>query len=150
TLTGDELTALLQRDEDFKDRVAVMVEGDKLKGQVSLPFDFPGLGRRYFNGSATFKGALEDRGLIVTVDQAEVKDQPVPENIMEHLRKENLVRDAYKNEENARVLRRIKSLEIKDGKIIMQSRAKSPAEKTNRATPGESPAPKGATGSPRS
>src|SRR5262249_7859902 len=133
TLTGDELTALLQSDKDFKDRVAVMVEGDKLKGQVSLPFDFPGLGRRYFNGSATFKASLEDGVLIVTVDQAEVKGQPVPENVMESLRKENLARDAYKNEENARVLRRIKSLQVKDGTITIQSRAKSPAEKTNPA-----------------
>jgi hypothetical protein len=141
TLTGDELTALLQSDEDFKDRVAVTVEGDKLKGQVSLPFDFPGLGRRYFNGSATFKASLENGVLIVTVDQAEVKGQPVPENVMEHLRKENLARDAYKNEEKARVLRRLKSLQIKDGTIIIQSRAKSPAEKTNPATPAESSPP---------
>jgi hypothetical protein len=137
TLTGDELTALLQRDENFKDRVAVTIEGDKLKGLVSLPFDFPGLGRRYFNGSATFKASLEDGVLIVTVDQAEVKGQPVPENVMEHLRKENLAKDAYKDEENARVLRRLKSLKIKDGTIIIQSRAKSPPEKTAPAKPAE-------------
>jgi hypothetical protein len=137
TLTGDELTALLQSDKDLKDRVAVAVEGDKLKGQVSLPFDFPGLGRRYFNGSAKFKASLEDGVLIVTVDQAEVKGQPVPESVMEHLRKENLARDAYKNEDNARVLRRIKSLQLKDGTILIQSRAKSSAEKTNTATPAE-------------
>jgi hypothetical protein len=137
TLTGDELTALLQGDEDFKDRVAVTVEGDKLKGEVSLPFDFPGLGRRYFNGSATFKASLEDGVLIVTVDQAEVKGQPVPENVMEHLRKENLARDAYKNEENARILRRLRTLQIKDGTITIQSRAKSPAEKTDTPTPGK-------------
>jgi hypothetical protein len=137
TLTGDELTSLIQRDENFKDRVAVTIEGEKLKGQVSLPFDFPGLGRRYFNGSATFKASLENGVLIVTVDQAEVKGQPVPENVMAQLRKENLARDAYKNEENARVLRRIKSLQIKDGTIVIQSRAKAPAEKTNPAAPAE-------------
>jgi hypothetical protein len=137
TLTGDELTALLQRNEDFKDRFAVTVEGDELKGQVSLPFDFPGLGRRYFNGSATFKGSLKDGVLIVTVDQAEVKGQPVPENVMEHLRKENLARDAYKNEENARVLRQLKSMEIKDGRITIKSREKSPVEKTDPAKPKE-------------
>ena len=137
TLTGVELTALLRSDEDFKERVAVTVEGDKLKGQVSLPFDFPGLGRRYFNGSVTFKASLENGVLIVMVDQAEVKGQPVPENVMAQLRKENLARDAYKNEENARVLRRIKSLQIKDGTIVIQSRAKAPAEKTNPAAPAE-------------
>jgi len=140
TLTGDELTALLQSNEDFKDRFAVTVEDDKVKGQVSLPLDFPGLGRRYFNGSATFKASLEDGVLIVTVDQAEVKGQPVPESVMEHLRKENLARDAYKNEEDARVLRRLKSMEIKDGRITIQSRAKSPAEKTDEAKPKETKA----------
>jgi hypothetical protein len=46
TLTGVELTALLRSDEDFKERVAVTVEGDKLKGQVSLPFDFSRRHRR--------------------------------------------------------------------------------------------------------
>src|SRR5262249_59726292 len=94
TLTGDELTALLQSDENFKDRVAVTVEGDKLKGQVSLPFDFPGLGRRYFNGSATVTASPENGVLMVTVDQAEEKGQPVPENGMEHLRKANLAPNA--------------------------------------------------------
>jgi len=137
TLTGDELTALLQSDEHFKDRVAVTVQGEKLKGQVSWPFDFPGLGQRYLNGSATFKASLENGVLIVTVDQAEVKGQPVPENVMEHLRKENFARDAYKNEEKARVLRRLKSLQIIDGTIVIQSGAKSPAEKTNPETPAE-------------
>jgi len=141
TLTGDELTALLQSDEHFKDRVAVKVEGDKLKGQVSLPFDFPGLGRRYFNGSATLKASLENGVLIVTVDQAEVKGQPVPENVMGHLRKQNLAQDAYKNEQNARALRRLKSLQIKDGTIIIESRAKPPDEKTKPAAPQETEPP---------
>lgn len=133
TLTGDELTALLQSDAKLKDRIAVAVEGDKLKGQVSLPFDFPGLGRRYFNGAVTLKASLENGDLRVTLDQAEVKGQPVPENVMEHLRKENLAKDAYDKEENARVLRRIKSLEIKDGKIIIQSLATPPAPKPDAA-----------------
>lgn len=128
TLNADELNAALPLlDDDLKDRAALTIEGDDLKGQVSVPFDFPGMGKRYFNGSGTFKVSLENGVLLVIIDQAEVKGQPIPENVMEGIRQQNLAKDAYKDTDNAKTLRKIKSIVVKDGKLTITTRG--PADK---------------------
>lgn len=128
TLDGEELNAALPiLDDDLKGRAALTIEGDDLKGQVSVPFDFPGLGKRYFNGSGTFKVSLENGVLLVILDQAEVKGQPLPENFMEGIRQQNLAKDAYNNRENAKTLRNLKSIVVKDGKLTITTRG--PADK---------------------
>ncbi len=43
---------------------------------------------------------------------------------MNEIRQQNLAKDAYKDPKNAEMLRKIESLEIKDGKIILKVRAK--------------------------
>lgn len=126
SLTGDELTALLQEDPNLKDRVVFSIDDNKLKGQVSLPFDFPGMGKRYLNGSATFKVFFHDGVLMVTVDEAEAKGQPVPEEFLQGLRGQNLAREATKNEKFRDMLRRVESLEIKDGKIVIKAKGEAP------------------------
>jgi hypothetical protein len=52
-----------------------------------------------------------------------------PEFNQAPLRKQNLAEDAYDNPENAEMIRRLESLEIKDGKIILKPRisAKTPS-----------------------
>src|SRR5262249_31633184 len=113
-------------------RIYVSVEGDKLKGQVSLPLDVfkvSMLRGRYLNGEADLKASLQEGVLIVTLDSIEVNGQTLPEEILTNLRQQNLAKDAYKNPKNAELIRKLESLEIKDGKIILKVRAK-PAEKT--------------------
>lgn len=128
TLDAEELNAALPIIEgDLKDRAALTIEGDDLKGQVSVPFEFPGLGKRYFNGSGTFKVSLENGVLLVILDQAEVKGRPIPENVMEGIRQQNLAKDAYNNPENAKTLRKLKSITVNDGKLTITTRG--PADK---------------------
>ena len=57
---------------------------------------------------------------------------------MKSFRGQNLAKDAYNNEENARVLRRLESVEIKDGKVTLKSKAKK--EKTAEPSKAETPA----------
>jgi hypothetical protein len=132
TLTGPELNALINSDDDMKGRAAVDIEGEQLKGQVSIPFPFPGLGQRYLNGKASLKASLVDGVLIVTLQELEVKGKPLPPEVMSQLRAENLAQEAYKDPDNAKILRKIKSLEIKDGRVTIRSRtaADDEAEKT--------------------
>ena len=48
------------------------------------------------------------------------------------MRKQNLAKDAYKDPKNAEMIRKLESLEIKDGKIILKVRAKA-ADAVGRA-----------------
>ncbi len=60
TLTSDEVNALLESEPQFAGKFALTIDQDKLKGQMSYPFDLPHFGRRYVNGKATFRVSLED------------------------------------------------------------------------------------------
>jgi hypothetical protein len=146
-LSGDELNVLLADNAAVAGKVYFLIEGDKLKGQVSLPlgaFGLPGMAGRYFNGKATFLAALHEGHLIVMVDSAEVNGQPISEQIMAGLRNKNLAEDAAKDPDNAKLLGKLESLEIKDGKITIRAKPKeerSPPEKekTEEKPPAGSP-----------
>jgi hypothetical protein len=126
-LTSDDLNALLEDQPELKGKIYVKVDGDEVKGQVSIPLDQIGLPMfkgRYLNGEADLKASLKDGVLIVTLDSIEVNGKRVPDQVMEGIRKENLAKDAYKDEKSAEMMRKLESLEIKDGKVILKVRAK--------------------------
>lgn len=77
----------------------------------------PGGKGRYFNGSASVDASLEDGVLIVTLQDAEVNGQPVPDAYMREIRKENLAKDMYKDPEVAKRLRKFESLVIEGDKL---------------------------------
>jgi len=158
-LTSDDLNALIEDNPDLKGKIYVKVEGDEVKGQVSIPLDVLGqnpffrmLKGRYLNGEADLKASLQDGVLIVTLDSIEVNGQKPPEQMMTELRKQNLAKDAYKDEKTSRMIRKIESLEIKDGKIILRLRARAGDTSGSSAAkkevpveviaPGETPKPK--------
>jgi hypothetical protein len=155
-LTGDELNVLLADKAEVAGKVYFIIEGDKLKGQVSFPLDafrIPGVTGRYFNGKATFLASMHEGHLVVMVDSAEVNGKPIAEQFMAGLRNKNLAEDAAKDPDNAKLLNKLESLEIKDGKITLKARpkeepvreetkpveppAESPKAKAEEATPGE-------------
>jgi len=126
-LTSDDLNALISQNEDLRGKVYIKVEGDEVKGTVSIPLDVFKIGMvrgRYLNGEAELKASLKDGVLIVTLDSIEVNGQKPSEQILQGLRQENLAKDAYKDPKNAEMIRKLESLEIKDGKIILKVRAK--------------------------
>jgi hypothetical protein len=136
-LTSDDINALLEEEPDLKGKFYVKIEGDEVKGQVSIPLEKIGLSMvrgRYLNGEADVKASLKDGILIVTLDALEVNGKKVPEEIMKGIRQENLAKDAYKDVKTSEMLRKIESLEIKDGKIILKVRLK-PGEATGKPTP---------------
>jgi hypothetical protein len=133
-LTSDDLNALIDENPDLKGKIYIKVEGDEVKGQVSIPCDALGeiplmsiLKGRYLNGEADLKASLEGGVLIVTLDSLEVNGQRLSDQIMNELRKQNLAKDFYKEEKASRMIRKIESLQIKDGKITLKVRAKEGA-----------------------
>lgn len=130
-LTSDDLNALIAENAKLKGKIHVKIEGKEIKGQISYPLDdfakVPLLGMlkgRYLNGEAALKASLEDGVLFVTLDSFEVNGKSPPENVLTNLRQQNLAKDAFDDPKAAATLRKLESLEVKDGKIIIKVRAK--------------------------
>jgi hypothetical protein len=165
-LDADDINALIDEQEEFKGKVYVSIDEDKLKGQISIPLDkFPlfGLTRgRYLNGEAEIKATIANDVLVVTLQSIEVNGKQVPEEAMAQIRGQNLAQDAYKDAKKADQLRNLESIEIKDGKLTIKAkdRTKKAAGESSRPEPKietkdgkvivhppeEKPAPKSGTG----
>jgi len=132
-LTGDQVNALINNSPglaQMKDRVHVAIDGDRVKGQVSIPLDnfgMPGLKGRYLNGAGVFKVTLGNGVLDVRAESLEVKGAPLPEPFMAELRKINLAEKAANNPDVTATLRLLESLQVKDGAVTIQARAPAPA-----------------------
>jgi hypothetical protein len=133
-LTGDEINALIANNaawKELKGKMHVTIEGDQIKSQVSIPMDefarLPGMSRlkgRYLNGSAALKASFDSGTLFVTIQSLQVKGQSPPDEFMSSLRAQNLAQNMHQDPKNAEVLRKIESIEVKDGKITIKARAK--------------------------
>ena len=127
TLTERDLNALIARSSNTKelaDKVHVSLNGNEIKGMVSIPLSRLGwLGKgRYLNGDATFKVSLENGVLIVTTEEVRVKGVPIPESVMGPLRRENLAKDAYKDPKNAEAIRKVESIRVEDNQVTVKAR----------------------------
>jgi hypothetical protein len=148
-LTGDDLNALVEETPELKGKVFFSVEGEKIKGKVSIPLsnlmDIGMLRGRYLNGEAEFKASLSNGILVVVLDSIEVNGQHLPEEAMANLRQQNLAKDITKDPDNAEMIRRFESIEIKDGKIIIKPRPKEPPkaeQDVKKSATDSKPAPK--------
>jgi hypothetical protein len=145
-LTGPELMVLLDEVPNMRDRLAVTIEDGKIKGQVSIPFDFPGMGKRFLNGTATLIARVEDGELYVELEDAEVKGKPLPDQINAELKKKNLAADVKLDEKGRRILRRIEKLTIDGDRIRIHARGgpdpePAPGPPVDGPAPPEPPAP---------
>ncbi len=132
TLSAADLNALITQDpsmKEWKDRLRVSLESNQVKGQISLPLDqlgaVPGLGRlkgRFLNGSAVLKASLENGLLDVHLMSIEVKGMKPPDEVMAPLREENLAKDLSSRPDFAANLRKLDSLEVKDGVVTLKAK----------------------------
>ncbi len=83
------------------------------------------------------KVTLANGVLFVNIDSFEVNGKRPPEEVMSSIRAQNIVQDMYKNPKFAEAIRKLESVEIKDGKIIIKARER---DKPNEGTkPADSP-----------
>lgn len=125
TLTTDEINALIATDPDlepFKGKVYVAIEGDQLKGQMSIPMaeaGLPAFRGRYLNGAGTFKLSVRNGLLYLTAQTIDVKGKPLPEVYMQKIRTENLARNLNSDPRASAALDRIQNIQVKDGKVVI-------------------------------
>ena len=155
-LTGDDLNALIQESPKLKDWVYLSLDKDKIKAKVSFPLseikDFSLTRGRYLNGEAEVKLALRDGTVDLDVVSMVFDGKDLPEVVRDMLAE--IVRDVLAEsnvdlddddeddtEAERRIrafLRRIESLEVKDGVMIVTPR--KPREPGDEARP-DPPAP---------
>lgn len=132
TLTGDEINALITRHPDFKDfqgTIHVAIGSNAVNGTISIPlerFGWSALKGRYLNGKAGLKAAIANGTLIVTLDSLEVNGKPVPAQFMQQMRVQNLAEEVNKDPASAETFRKIESIDVKDGRLVIQ--LKGPAK----------------------
>ena len=128
-LSETEINALISHDPSFsglKNRVNVALEGDQVKGQVSIPLENLGWSLfrgRYLNGTAAFKVSLSNGVLIVTLQSLRVKGEDLPAQFLAQLQKQNLAKNLYDDPKSAEVMRNLESVEVKDGQVTLKARA---------------------------
>jgi len=119
-LTADDINTLIATNPDVRGKVFVVIDGNQLRLQASVPFGEL-IGRRgyYFNGDITveFKGAesLENPQL----NRIIVNGEQVPSGLLNWKYRSRRLREYvadYRNEFN------IGTIEARDGKLILRSR----------------------------
>ena len=129
-LSASDLNALLAGDasfKEFRDKLHVFIDGDRIKGKVSMPLKDIGplkLNGRFLNGLASFKVSLEKGRLDVRLDEVEVKGRPLPAVVMNELKKQNLAQEAGRDPQTATRIEQFESIQIQDGKVILRNRVK--------------------------
>ena len=141
-LTANDINALISENEALKGTVYISIEGSEIGGQVSFPLSklgIPGGAGRYFNGNAKFTVSLEDGYLEAFIKSIEVNGKTPPDDVLKQLGSQNILKDVKFENETRDKMRKIESLTVKDGKIILKSRAK----KADGDAPKETPAAEG-------
>jgi hypothetical protein len=126
-LTAEELNALIQTEPDMaslKDHLYVTIDGSQLRAQMSFPAEQIGLRAlrgRFINAEGNFKVSLYNNELRVAAETLTAKGKPVPEHIMRQVRTQNLAADLNKNPQAAEGLKKIRNVEVKDGKLFVEA-----------------------------
>jgi len=125
TLTADEINALIATDPDLqalKGKLYATIEGDQIKGQVSVPVEEAGLPMfkgRYLNGSGIFNLSLHNGILRLTAQTVSVKGKPLPEVYLQNIRKQNLAKKINSDPRDSVALDHLESIDVKDGKMVI-------------------------------
>lgn len=124
TLSAQDINVLIQKTPQLANKVHVTLEGDRIRGDASIPLEeFGGfLKGRWLNGSAGFRVETAAGRLVVFMDSLSVRGKPVPEQFMKTIRTKNLAEKAFENPRAAAVLEKLESVTVRDGKLVIQAK----------------------------
>ena len=121
--------------------IRVQIEGEEITGQVSLPLDnlipLEMVKGRFLNGTAGLDVSVEDGVLDIRINRLSVGESVLPDQAIEQLKGKNLAEDLPIDPESRKLLNRVESLTIEDGRLKLQVRGRK-----TEAKPELEPAPK--------
>lgn len=127
TLDAADLNALLVSNSDtqaMKDTVRVRLEDNTVVCDVSIPLsDFaklPMMSRlegRHLNANLDLSVLLENGALFTELSGARVKDQPLPDNVVQEVQKNLPWEELKKSPEMEGFFRRVKWLRVENGEL---------------------------------
>ncbi len=134
TLTADEVNALIKGDPDLeplRDKVYVAdMQGDSIKAQVSVSLGELGAVKfkdRYFNGFVTIKPTLNSGTLRLKPQKVvTLRGRAVPDKYVEVIQNVNFAKGLNKEPRVSAALDWIQSIEVKDGKLVIVPKSRSP------------------------
>jgi hypothetical protein len=131
-LAAEDLNALLARSPalaEWKDRVHVQFEGSEVRARLSLPLDQLGelpmlkaLRGRYLNGEAALGVGMAAGQLDVRLKALQVKGKPLPIEVLQALREQNLAEAANQDPAKAATLGRLSNVAVEDGQLVLTPR----------------------------
>ena len=120
-LTGDDVNTLIALNRDARRKAFVSIEGNRLRLQTSVPLgEFFGRSGYYFNGDTTIQLDGAESLERPQLDQIIVNNQPVPKDLLNwkyHSKRLGDYLAEFRNNSG------INAIEIRDGKLILRSRA---------------------------
>lgn len=122
-VTEEDINVAIQGTEQWKHLrglAHVSLEDGQVTGQVSLPlsmFDLPVYKDRYFNGLVSLDVRIENGQAEIYIKDAQVRGEPLPENVMTHLKEVNFGQDIMDNPDARQMLSHIERLEIGNGRV---------------------------------
>jgi len=144
TLSARDINVLIHSEDELKglrDKIHVEIDKDTIKSAVSMPLDGFGLDAlkgRYLNGTAGLKVTVTNGKLTVNLDSLEVNGTPVSASFMTQLKSENLAKDVDLGPEGEKLMKRVESLTIENGDVILKLKP-APQPQTNPATTNAAP-----------
>lgn len=128
-LSADDINALIAGRDDMKElkgRLHVTIEDNQLKGRISVPLELlaPNYKKakgRFVNGSVVLDASTQGGVLVLRVTDAELRGKHLPAAAMEELKKQNLLEKFYEDVEKMKSIQRIKSIEMRDGKLVVEA-----------------------------
>jgi hypothetical protein len=150
-LSAADLNALADDDPNWKGKIYLAIDDDKVKGKVSIPLEklTAGLGRvgldllrgRYLNGEVELKPSVTNDALRIAFQSIEVNGASLPEEVMVEVRKQNLVDDENNDPKLAGFFQKLESITVKNGKVIITPRASLSPPASSTELPGDVLAP---------
>jgi len=128
-LTADDLNALISTQRELKDRLFVKIDGDQVRGEISMPLNNLGplkLNGRYLNAAVTFKITLANGSLDVRLQDAQVKGRPLPSMVLSEFKKNNLAQEYQKDPKVAADLEKFDAVQVTNGTVILRNKASQP------------------------
>jgi hypothetical protein len=112
-ISTEEINTLVHKEPKLRDKIFVKISDDQLKADVCFPADLlPGGAGRFFNAEVTIEPKVENGKLKLTVKDALVDGQSVPEVWMKLVRERNFAKPLYNDAEIAQILANVESVMV--------------------------------------